>query len=104
MCAVRGAGSCTGVVTVLLPVLRARRRPLAPTGSLTESASSREELPELPLCDCPGGEKSRPWARSQVSRGRRDASDECALVDATGGPDVEATVSSDNENKEYVRQ
>ena len=50
MCAVRDAGSCTGVVTVLLPVLRARRRPLAPTGSLTESASctsSREELPSL---------------------------------------------------------
>ena len=56
------------------------------------------------LFDRPGGEKSRPWARSQASRGRRDASDECARGDPTLVPDVEATVSSDNENKDYVRQ
>ena len=54
------------------------------------------------LFDRPGGEKCRPCARSQASRGRRDASDECARGDPTLVPDVEATVSSDNENKDML--
>ena len=40
----------------------------------------------------PARRKSRPWASSHVSRGRRDASDDCASGDAALVPDVEATL------------
>ena len=60
------------------------------------------------LFDRPGGEKSRPWARSQVSRGRRDASDACARGDPTLVPDVEATgprqQQRESTDKDYVKQ
>ena len=102
MWALRDAGSCTGVVmgrhTVLLPVLRAAA--MAPLAAYRERLVSRRAA----LCDCPGGKKSRPWASSQDSRGRRDASDEYARGDPALVPDVEATRFLDNENKDYVRQ
>ena len=88
MCAVRDAGSCTGVVmgrhTVLLPVLRAAAAALL---AASQSNSSRARRCSL---TAPARRKSRPWASSQVSRGRRDASDECARGDAALVPDVEA--------------
>ena len=104
VCALRGAGRGAGVVTgrhaVLLPALRvAAAAAAAPPGSLL-SVSREETLPDSPR----RGEKSRPWARSQVSRGRRDAPDDCARGDAALMPDVEATRFLDNENKDYVRQ
>ena len=66
MFALRGAGRGAGVVmgrrAVLLPALRVAAAAAAPPGSLL-SVSREETLP-----DSPGrGEKSRPWARSQVS-------------------------------------
>ena len=92
--AVRGAGRGAGVVmgrrAVLLPALRvAAAAAAAPPGSLL-SVSREETLPDSPR----RGEKSRPWARLQVSRGRRGASNDCARGDAASMPDVEATVSS----------
>ena len=91
--ALRGAGSGAGVVmgrrAVLLPALRvAAAAAAAPPGSLL-SVSREETLPDSPR----RGEKSRPSARSQVSRGRRDAPDDCARGDPASMPDVEATVS-----------
>lgn len=64
--ALRGAGSGAGVVmgrhAVLLPALRvAAAAAAAPPGSLL-SVSREETLPDSPR----RGEKSRPWARSQV--------------------------------------
>ena len=94
MFALRGAGSGAGVVmgrhAVLLPALRvAAAAAAAPPGSLL-SVSREETLPDSPR----RGEKSRPWARSQVSRGRRGASDACARGDAALVPDVEAALFS----------
>ena len=102
MFALRGAGSGAGGVmgrhAVLLPALRvAAAAAAAPPGSLL-SVSREETLPDSPR----RGEKSRPWARSQVSRGRRDAPDDCARRDAALVPDVEATRFLGNENKDYV--
>ena len=99
LCALRGAGSCTGVVTAFLPILRAAA---ATAGPHWQPYRERLVSRRVALFDRPGGEKCRPCARSQASRGRRDASDECARGDPTLVPDVEATVSSDNENKDML--
>ncbi len=103
--ALRGAGSGAGVVTGRHgPPPSSPRRGgggRCPSWQLGERLVSREEtLPDSPR----RGEKSRPRARSQVSRGRRDAPDGCARGDAALMPDVEATRFLDNENKDYVRQ
>ena len=102
MCALRGAGSCTGVVTAFLPILRAAAATAGPHWQPYRERLVYLVSRRVALFDRPGGEKSRPWARSQASRGRRDASDECARGDPTLVPDVEATVSSDNENKDML--